>query len=829
MRVPVLLPQPHQLETTGSGRFRFPEDGLSVALRGLDETATRRCLDALQRQGWQPRRVAASGPAALVLACDPALPKPARCRDDARDEAYVLEVSAEGIALTSVSARGLFHGIQTLVQLRTQAPDLPCVRIADWPDMPFRGQHLTLGSGHMPTLPLFKDLIDTLALFKSNTLMLEYDDRFPFERHPVLANPNALTKDEIRELIAYAAGRYIDIIPLLDSLGHAEHYLKHPEYRHLAELPGQTAELCPSNPATLAFIKELWSEILEVHAGCSHAHITGDEVFRLDGFCPACRPHAEAGRLGELYTRYYVDLSRWILERGRRPILWADMAARFPVALAQLPREAVMNDWYYQGMDAYRLSTTQAWGHGPVDRATFAEVPEPLRTRLAPYLFHASTAPDPTPFPYVRFLQDQGFEVIGASASSGHPPQIAASFRDTISNNKYFARAVGEAGARGLLCSHWSGHVGIFACLHGVAAGGAYSWHYHDEPRDAFLDGLQQVLLRSGRKGGLAQVASIYEFTQRCAGGFVTGAEESSAPAVEAESLELLRDCAAPSPGNHYAAFVELSAEMARLVLDYRQSCNHRFLARIGQGGDVPLDLGEAVNIGLKESVHVPGLNLAPMGQGLQTAWGVPFRLADPAVRGGKTAVGTWGEAVPDRPRQVRIPVEGAFTRLFFLHTVAYSTPGAVMARIRMHYAEGAPETFEVVNGRNMFDWHRGPFNLPDAVIAWERLSAGDSGTRKLAYLSWWDNPRPAVPLRAIEVLAAEEPGYHILVAVTGRTSPLPAAPRPEDEAATRADLARRIEALKGRLLAAWRKVTSPADAEKALASITARLFDQMV
>ena len=86
-----------------------------------------------------------------------------------------------------------------------------------------------------PKLNYLKEVIKTLSEYKINTLVIEYGDKFAYEKHPALNHKESFSKDEIRELIDFANRHYIEIIPLLQSLGHLDYLLVHKEYVHLKE------------------------------------------------------------------------------------------------------------------------------------------------------------------------------------------------------------------------------------------------------------------------------------------------------------------------------------------------------------------------------------------------------------------------------------------------------------------------------------------------------------------------------------------------------------------------------------------------------------------
>ena len=217
--------------------------------------------------------------------------------------------------------------------------------------MPVRGMHFCFQKGHRPTFEKLKDLLNRLSDLKQNTLLVEYDDSFPWGKNSTISHPEVLTRDEVNEFVDLAKQRFIQIIPLVNSFGHAESYLKHDKYAPLREVPERIDEMCPLKTETMNFVKELWEDMFESHPDCQFAHIGGDEVFRKRDFCPECRKYADNDRLAELYTKYYSELAEWVVEKGRTPMVWGDMLIKYAEDLDNFPKNVVICDWSYHSPD----------------------------------------------------------------------------------------------------------------------------------------------------------------------------------------------------------------------------------------------------------------------------------------------------------------------------------------------------------------------------------------------------------------------------------------------------------------------------------------------
>ncbi|MCB0763977.1 MAG: family 20 glycosylhydrolase, partial [Flavobacteriales bacterium] len=157
------------------------------------------------------------------------------------DEWYRLEVGAGGITISAPSERGLYRGSRTLAQLLEQGSEvssLPCLTITDHPRFPWRGMHLDVVRHFFP-VDFVKRYIDLLARYKMNSFHWHLTDdqgwRIEIKSRPKLTEVGAwrsgsqvgpyarlefdtvryggyYTQDEIREVVAYAAARHINVV-----------------------------------------------------------------------------------------------------------------------------------------------------------------------------------------------------------------------------------------------------------------------------------------------------------------------------------------------------------------------------------------------------------------------------------------------------------------------------------------------------------------------------------------------------------------------------------------------------------------------------------------
>ena len=184
------------------------------------------------------------------------------------DEGYVIVPDDKGgLAVIAETAQGIFYGAQTVKQLvRGAGKDavLLTPTLRDWPAMEHRGLSDDWSRGPLPNMEFLKREIRTLAAYKYNIFSPYFEHTFAYESSPVAAFPGgAMTPDEAREMVEYAAKYHITIIPEQESFGHLHHVLKFEEYSHLAENPHSNV-MAPGDVGTLPVIAGWFGELAKV-------------------------------------------------------------------------------------------------------------------------------------------------------------------------------------------------------------------------------------------------------------------------------------------------------------------------------------------------------------------------------------------------------------------------------------------------------------------------------------------------------------------------------------------------------------------------------------
>ena len=289
-----VVPAPVQATQTPGVTFTIPADPTIITMAGSTEAAHVGAYladllgGATTREGTDP----VSGGVALLL--DPTV---------GTGEEYQLEVNAGGVTIRAGTGVGLFWGVQTLRQLmpaQTRAPvPVPGGRIVDAPRFAYRGVMLDVAR-HFFDVAAVERLIDLVAMYKVNYLHLHLTDdqgwRIAVDGWPRLTEVGAATEvggftggyyteDDYRQIVEYAADRYLTVVPEIDLPGHTNAALA--SYAELTcdgvapapytEIGVGFSALCPTSDAVGRLIDDTLGELAELTPG-PYLHIGGDEA-----------------------------------------------------------------------------------------------------------------------------------------------------------------------------------------------------------------------------------------------------------------------------------------------------------------------------------------------------------------------------------------------------------------------------------------------------------------------------------------------------------------------------------------------------------------------
>jgi len=246
--------------------------------------------------------------------------------EEVGDQGYQLETTASELIIRANGGAGLFYGVQSLLQLVQKGRHGPYVKgmaITDWPEISWRAVHYD--TKHFQEKKEYvKEFIRTLASYKVNMLIWEWEDKFEYKSHPEIGAPGAFTMEEMQELTRYARKYHVQIVPLVQGLGHVSFILKHPENKHLREIPSNNWGFCPLREGTYELMNDLLKEAIEATPGSDYIHIGCDETYVL-GKGVECGCHEKAKEIGKYALRqvYINRVADQMKEWGRKPIAWA--------------------------------------------------------------------------------------------------------------------------------------------------------------------------------------------------------------------------------------------------------------------------------------------------------------------------------------------------------------------------------------------------------------------------------------------------------------------------------------------------------------------------
>ena len=384
-----LIPYPVEL-TEGLGKFIFSGKTV-VALEDKENAQIVKDFLAFmgQKAGFIPKLKVGSKKGDVCFLKDETL----------KEEAYHLSVVPEKIIVKASSSKGLFYALQTIRQLLPVAIEgdtmrkdmewsIPVVDITDEPRFGYRGLMVDVARCFLPKENLFR-IIDCMGMLKLNVLHLHLTDdngwRLEIKRYPLLTEvgskrvdragvdfPNRrnqrqgepvidkgfYTQDDIREIVAYAAERQIDVIPEIAMPGHSNAALAaYPLLacpvvdKHISVVPGLGGThsdilYCAGNEEVYTFLQNIIDEVITLFPS-KYIHLGGDAVRRTHWEeCPVCQELMKKEDLDtekDVLGYFMRRLDRYVRGKGRKVMGWQELME------ANLSRGAVVFDWHGYG------------------------------------------------------------------------------------------------------------------------------------------------------------------------------------------------------------------------------------------------------------------------------------------------------------------------------------------------------------------------------------------------------------------------------------------------------------------------------------------------
>lgn len=365
-----IIPMPQTL-TPQQGSFRLK--GSTAIGAATPETKKVAEYFAAKMQQATGYNIAVKDKGQIALTLDAAAP--------GSEEGYRLEVKADGVNVTAATPQGLFYGMQSFMQLlpaEIESPQVvkgvawtaPAVDITDEPRFGYRGVHVD-PSRHFMTVDELKKQIDVLAMFKINQIHWHLTEdqgwRIEIKKYPKLTEvggtridgegteygPFFYTQDEVKDIVQYAADRFIEVIPELEIPGH--------ELAAIAAYPELSCKgepttprviwgvedivMCPGKEDMFTFLQDVIDEMVTLFPA-TYFHIGGDECPKSSWkACPLCQKRIrEEGLKGdknhapeELLQTYVVHrIEQYLAKYGKKIIGWDEILEGKPAATATI-------------------------------------------------------------------------------------------------------------------------------------------------------------------------------------------------------------------------------------------------------------------------------------------------------------------------------------------------------------------------------------------------------------------------------------------------------------------------------------------------------------
>jgi hexosaminidase len=362
------------------------------------------------------------------------------------------------ISIQANTARGVFYGVQSLYQLfpaevydlmnqNHQEWELPAVTISDKARFAYRGMHLDV-SRHMFPVEFVKQYIDLLAMYKYNHLHWHLTDdqgwRIEIKAFPKLTEVGAwrnetlvghggarpkvydgqvyggfYTQSEIREIVDYAALRYITVIPEIEMPGHASAALAaYPELGctggpYKVETSwGVFEDIFCTKEETFTFLEQVLDEVLELFPS-TYIHIGGDEAPKTRWkACKQCQQRIKSEGLAdehELQSWFIQRIEKYLNAHGRKIIGWDEiLEGGLPpdatvmswrgiaggIAAAQMGHDAIMTPGSHCYLDHYQgdpaVEPLAFGGYTPISKVyAYEPIPEELTEKQSKHILGA--------------------------------------------------------------------------------------------------------------------------------------------------------------------------------------------------------------------------------------------------------------------------------------------------------------------------------------------------------------------------------------------------------------------------------------------------------
>lgn len=366
---PSIIPMPAKMQITG-GNFELSSKTKIVATSKEEKIIANFFNDYL-KQYYDLRLNIASNTSnnCITLSVSPIVLNTTATNS----EKYILSISSSNISIVGNGNAGAFYGMQSLIQLlpvlspKEKLPKLtiPCLNIEDEPRFQYRGMHLDV-SRHFFPVEYIKKYIDYIALHKMNTFHWHLTDdqgwRIEIKKYPKLTSIGAwrdgtiigrfpgkgndntphggfYTQEQIKEVVQYAANRFITVIPEIEMPGHSMAVLAaYPEYSTTPDvrpkvpmtwgLNGVENNVFAPTEKTFSFLEDVLTEVMDLFPS-NTIHIGGDECskrwWKVDSFSQQLMRAKNLKNEDELQSYFIQRIEKFVNSKGRKIIGWDEI------------------------------------------------------------------------------------------------------------------------------------------------------------------------------------------------------------------------------------------------------------------------------------------------------------------------------------------------------------------------------------------------------------------------------------------------------------------------------------------------------------------------
>jgi hexosaminidase len=466
-----IIPQPVEMKTSiSNGKFLLSKNTTIILTHGTNVEKFSELLNEYLQSYYgfklTVRKLSVSTPKSNIIV----IGYNQLAASDDKACSYSLKTTKSKIALSSRHSNGLFYSIQTLIQLlpieKNKILSIPEVEIYDYPRFAYRGMHLDVAR-HFSSVAVVKKYIDLLALHKLNTFHWHLTDdqgwrieikKYPkltevgakrngtiIDRYPGTGNDNTphggfYTQEQIKEVVKYAADRYITVIPEIEMPGHASAAIA--AYPQLSCFPDEKTVIpenmisktstlrqakggkklvqetwgvfedvfCPSE-YTFNFLQDVLDEVMSLFPS-QYIHIGGDEcpkeAWKRSAFCQQLIKEKELKDEHGLQSYFIQRIEKYLNSKGRKIIGWDEIlegglapnatvmswrGEQGGIDAAKQKHDVIMtpgNPVYFDHTQSSNEDSVTIGGYNPIEKVyVYEPIPKELNGEEAKYVLGA--------------------------------------------------------------------------------------------------------------------------------------------------------------------------------------------------------------------------------------------------------------------------------------------------------------------------------------------------------------------------------------------------------------------------------------------------------